>query len=128
MSAKVRVLVVEDEAITSMMLCKELSKSGFEAINKAATAEDAERTFEEQRPDFIFMDIRLIGSRDGIDAAEAILEKNTGPVPIAFMTAFTTEDVRARAMRLEPVAYLVKPLNVKELRAIVEAAVPRTDR
>jgi DNA-binding NarL/FixJ family response regulator len=100
------------------MLCKELRKRGFDAVNKAATAEDAERMAEELRPDFIFMDIRLIGKRDGIDAAESILAKRD--TPIAFMTAYSSEDVRARAQRLGPAAFIVKPVNVQKLAELIE--------
>lgn len=112
-----RVLVVEDEALISMMLCKALSKCGYEAVNKAATAEDAERMAEEIDPDFIFMDIRLIGERDGIDAAEAIRTKRQ--TPIAFMTAYSSNEIKKRAMELKPAAFLVKPVNLREIGSLV---------
>lgn len=114
---KVKVLVVEDEALISLMLCKALKKFGYEAVNKAATAEDAERMAEEFNPDFIFMDIRLVGQRDGIDAAEAIRAKRK--TPIAFMTAFSSAEVKDRAMKVDPAAYLVKPVDMKEVGELV---------
>lgn len=120
---KVKVLVVEDEALISLMMCKELRKFGFDAVNKAATADDAVRMVEEIKPDFIFMDIRLIGKRDGIDAAETILAGRKQPIPIAFMTAYSSAEVKDRAMKLNPAAFLVKPVNVGSLRALVEKEV-----
>lgn len=120
--ARAKILVVEDEALISMLLCRELKKSGFDAVNKVTTAEEAIRQAEALEPDFIFMDIRLDGPKDGIDAAEAILEGRRGKVPIAFMTAYSSASVKERAMRLRPAAYLVKPINVAELKSVVEAS------
>ncbi|MFA6505713.1 MAG: response regulator [Treponemataceae bacterium] len=120
---KLKVLVVEDEALISLMLCKELKKFGFDAVNKASTAEDAVRMVNEINPDFIFMDIRLIGHRDGIDAAETILAGRNEPIPIAFMTAYSSTEVKDRAMKLNPAAFLVKPVNVQSLRALIEREV-----
>ncbi len=115
--AKPKVLVVEDEALISMMLCRTLRNCGYDAVNKAVTAEDAERMVDEIDPDFIFMDIKLIGERDGIDAAESIRTKRK--TPIAFMTAFSSAEIRDRAMRLDPAAFLVKPVNLREVGDLV---------
>lgn len=41
MSEKIKVLVVEDEAITAMSLRIELERAGFEITDMVATAEDA---------------------------------------------------------------------------------------
>ena len=34
MEQKVKILVVEDEALTSLMICNELNKQGYDAFNE----------------------------------------------------------------------------------------------
>jgi DNA-binding NtrC family response regulator len=118
MERKARVLVVEDEALTALMLCNELRRQGFDAINNATSAEDAIRSAEEDSPDFIFMDIRLTGRMDGIDAAETIMNK--GRIPIAFMTGYYSLEIQERAMKLNPVAFLNKPVAINDLKSLIE--------
>jgi two-component system, response regulator PdtaR len=123
MERKTRVLVVEDEALTALMLCRELSNVGYEAVNNASSAEDAVRCAEEISPDFIFMDIRLTGIKDGIDAAEKIL--NRCRIPIAFMTGYYNTEIKDRAMKLHPVAFLNKPLIIENLKSIIDKETQR---
>ena len=60
------------------------------------------------------MDIRLIGSRDGIDAAAEIRRRfGIGSI---FVTANTDPETRERAQAVQPVAFLEKPLTEHRLK------------
>jgi CheY-like chemotaxis protein len=118
MKQKLKILVVEDEALTSLMICNELNGQGYDAFNEASTAEEAIRMAKEKAPDFIFMDIHLNGKLDGIDAARSIL--NQSSIPIAFMTGYPGGAIKDRALQLNPVAFISKPLNVRELKTIID--------
>ena len=70
---------------------------------------------EKERPDLVLMDIRLIGARDGIDAAAEIQRRFA--IPSIFVTANTDKVTRGRAQALAPIAFLEKPLTEPRLRA-----------
>ena len=69
-------------------------------------------------PDLILMDIRLNGDTDGIEAAKQI--RNHRPAPVIFITANTDDTAMRRASELGPLEYLSKPLDVTELRGIMQ--------
>ena len=67
-----RVLIVEDEFFISLHTKGLLQALGHVAVAVAVSADQAVAIAERERPDIVLMDIRLLGSRDGIDAAEEI--------------------------------------------------------
>jgi DNA-binding NarL/FixJ family response regulator len=77
------------------------------------------RRTQSERPDVALVDIRLIGPRDGIDAAEEILRRFG--VPSLFVTANTDPDTRGRAQAVEPLGFLEKPLAAQRLRVALRA-------
>jgi len=76
---KIRVAVVEDEALFREMLVGALSRQG--GIEVVGTADDAGQAIElarSRKPDVIVMDIELEGEMDGIDAALEIKKEDPG--------------------------------------------------
>ena len=69
------------------------------------------------------MDIRLIGSRDGIDAAEEI-RKRFG-VGSIFVTANTDPQTRQKAQAAQPLGFLEKPLTEQRLRLELSRVAPQ---
>ncbi len=119
MSGKKKILVVEDEAFTAMMLCENLARTGYQVFRPVSTGEEAVKSALEDNPDVILMDIHLAGSIDGIEAAEKISEKKT--IPIIFMTGYTNQDFIERTKNLRPVTYVNKPINISEMEKIIES-------
>jgi len=71
--ARIRVVIVEDEALFREMLVGALSRqSNLEVVDTADDAENAIALARTARPDVMLMDIELGGEMDGIDAALAI--------------------------------------------------------
>jgi CheY-like chemotaxis protein len=120
----IKILVVEDEAITALLLKREIQREGYEVCGPVATAEVALQLFEQARPDLVLMDIRLAGGIDGIEAAEQIVSGGHN-VPIIFMTGFSDEMIEARAKSLHPVAYLMKPVTFNHIRPVINNLFPR---
>lgn len=119
-----RVLVVEDEAIIASDIEEILHGLGHDVVGSVATGREAIRTAATCAPEVVLMDIRLQGDMDGVEAARRICEGV--PVPIIFLTAFADVDTIQRAVRTEPYAYLVKPLDDRELRSAMEIALYRS--
>ena len=69
------------------------------------------------------MDIRIRGSRDGIETARLIHER--WGTPVILLTAYADEDTIARAKITQPFGYILKPFEERELRTAIEIALYR---
>jgi len=84
--AECRVLVVDDEADNSALLEQLLTHAGFD-VRVAAEGAQGVNAFQEWRPQFIWMDLRM-PEMDGFDAVKRIRSFNGGrEVKIAAVTA-----------------------------------------
>ncbi|WP_242531207.1 response regulator [Roseococcus thiosulfatophilus] len=109
-----RVLIVEDEFFVAMDAEDSLTAAGFTVIGIAATAEAAVSLAESQSPDIVLMDIRLVGRRDGIDAAAEIRDRFG--IPCVFATAHSDPTTRHRAeVAAAPLGWLSKPYTRAEV-------------
>lgn len=118
MAENFKIMVVEDETWSAMLIENYLIKLGYQCPRPVATGSDAVKLAGEENPDLIFMDIRLADSINGIEAARMIVEKNPG-VFIAFMSAFQDYEVIEEAKKINCVAYFNKPLDMDELKEII---------
>jgi CheY-like chemotaxis protein len=114
-----RVLVVEDEFFIALHTEGMLQAMGHSVVGIAVSADEAVEMAEQHRPDVVLMDIRLIGVRDGIDAA-ADIKARVG-TPLLFVTAHTDLATRQKAAATRPLGFLEKPLTQERLRAGLEA-------
>jgi CheY-like chemotaxis protein len=126
MKEKAKILIVEDEIFTALWISDHLKKLGYNVGEPVVTGEDAVKRAAEEQPDLIFMDIRLAGAMDGIAAAEEILSRQN--IPIAFITGYSKKEIIERTKKLNPVAYLDKPLQMYEVEAVLAAVLPNADK
>ena len=112
-NAAPRILIVEDDYLVAMEAEAALVEAGFEAAGIASSAEEAVALAKTERPTLAVMDIRLIGKRDGVDAALDIF-RETG-VRCVFATAHHTLETRARAAPTDPLGWLPKPYSMDDL-------------
>lgn len=110
---KDRILVVEDEVLNAKFLTMQLNKNGFNAYKSVESGEEAILGAISERPEIIIMDIRLGGKIDGIQAAEEILKEYDAK--IIYLTGYIDKELRERADKTNHKAYLIKPVNIKEL-------------
>lgn len=76
---KIRVAVVEDEALFREMLVGALSRQvGLEVVDTAEDGEQAIALARKVKPDVMLMDIELAGEMDGIEASLAIKKESPG--------------------------------------------------
>ena len=120
MKERITILVVEDEAITAMIIKKELTIAGYLVSGIVATGEDAVDNVKQRQPDVITMDINLAGQIDGIEAARQILELYR--IPIIFLTGYEDKDIFERVNKLNPAAYLIKPAKIQDITAAINSA------
>ena len=118
-SERLRVLVVEDEAVISMEIEDMLEGLGCTVVGIAHNAEEAVRLAERERPDVVTMDVSLPGGGDGVTAATEIFERYG--LRSLFISAYTDPETIARARPARPIGWLRKPLTSRGLAAALEA-------
>jgi CheY-like chemotaxis protein len=122
MAKPAKILLVEDELLSAFHMTRQLKKLGFGVHPVLAFGEDAVSCTERDRPDLILMDISLAGEMSGLEAVRHIKERFD--VPVIFVTGYSDPEIREQAAALEPVAFLVKPVDDKTLRKWVYSVLP----
>ncbi len=112
------VLIVEDELIISKLLQNYLREMGQNVMGHVPSGEEAISFILENSPDLILMDIGLSGVLNGIETAEMI--KQTKDIPILFLTAHTDKNLLNKAKQVDPVGYLLKPIQPIQLEIVIE--------
>ncbi|MCM2312765.1 MAG: sigma-54 dependent transcriptional regulator, partial [Steroidobacteraceae bacterium] len=114
-----RILIADDEPSICEAFVALLAAEGHEALT-AANGRDAVRLAQSERPDAIFLDVRMPGL-DGLEALQQI--KAARPdVPVVVMTAYGTLDTAAAALRHDAFDYLGKPLDLGQVRRLLQRA------
>ena len=114
------ILIVEDDKITSAILSKYLKEAGYTNIYIASNVKECFAIIDKNIIDVILMDINLEEENEGIYAAQKIHRKHS--VPIIYVTGNQAEQTLQLAKLTEPYAYLIKPINQKELFSSIEIA------
>jgi PAS domain S-box-containing protein len=117
---KGKILIVEDEPIVALDLHQEILQMGCEVVGVAESADEALLAVSVCRPDLALMDIRIVGSMDGIQTAR-LLSSLYG-TPSILLTSYSDETTIARAARAMPYGYLTKPFQSGELKATMQVA------
>ncbi len=117
-----RVMIVEDEAIVAEDLRMCLGQMGYEVVGVADSAGAAERLAQTSSPELALLDIRIKGSRDGIELAAWLQEQRIGFV---YLTSHADETTLGRARNTEPLGYVLKPFHARELHPVLEMAFHR---
>lgn len=116
----IKILIVDDEKAICDLIDLNLSASGYhcKAVQNGLDAIDL---IEKENFDLVLLDIMLPGA-DGFDVMEYIRPLQ---VPVIFITAKHEVKDRVKGLKLGADDYLVKPFDVVELTARVEAVLRR---
>jgi len=116
------ILVCDDDRLVLATLVHGLKTAGFDVI-EADNGDDAILLARERRPDLALLDMRMNG-KTGLDVA-AYLRDHVG-TPFMFLSAFNDERIVRQAVEFGALAYLVKPLDVRQIVPAVESALARS--
>ncbi|MCA1644304.1 MAG: response regulator transcription factor [Chloroflexi bacterium] len=112
-----RILLVDDDRELIDLLAFALKRAGLEPI-AAHDAASAVRTFEEQKPDLVVLDINL-GGASGLDVLKEL--RRRAQLPVIMLTALDSEEDKVRGLDLGADDYLTKPFSHRELIARIRA-------
>lgn len=110
-------LVIEDDAVTAMLIEEELRDLGFDSVDTASSEAEAIEAVARRCPDLVTSDGSLL-SGDGISAVRRI--RASLLVPVIFITG----DAQQARRSLPGAPVLEKPFS----RAALASAVERTGR
>ncbi|MFM1990306.1 MAG: hypothetical protein RJA99_3263 [Pseudomonadota bacterium] len=116
------ILVCDDDRLVLATLVHGLKSAGYDVI-EADNGDDAILLARERRPDLALLDMRMNG-KTGLDVA-AYLRDHVG-TPFMFLSAFNDERIVRQAVEFGALAYLVKPLDVRQIVPAVESALARS--
>jgi EAL domain-containing protein (putative c-di-GMP-specific phosphodiesterase class I) len=114
-----RVLLVDDEPAIARALARVLGQAGH-VVTAAQSGDEAVTLLASSSFDVIISDIRMPGM-DGLTLLRAIRAKDLD-VPVAFMTGSPALETVIEAMENGAFRYLLKPVDIKDLLALVERA------
>ena len=117
------ILVVEDDRNISDLIQMYLVKEGFE-VRIAADGGKAIAEFQKSAPDLILLDI-MLPVMDGWAVCAKIRE--TSKVPIIMLTAKSEVFDRIQGLEMGADDYIVKPFEMNELLARINAVLRRTE-
>jgi DNA-binding NarL/FixJ family response regulator len=122
-----KILIIEDEPATRANLCEILELEGFASL-AAANGKTGVAAALRELPDLILCDVTM-PELDGHGVLSALrAEAATRQIPFIFLTAKgERQDVR-EGMNLGADDYLIKPVDVDDLLAAIEARLERSQQ
>ena len=113
-------LIVDDEPNVLYALAKGLRSDTQEVIT-ASSAKQAIELVQRRRPDAVILDVRL-SDMSGLEAFDQIRQIDPR-LPVLFITAYSTTETAIEAMKRGALEYLLKPVDLHQLREAVDKAI-----
>ncbi len=107
------ILIVEDEHDNRELLSEVVTRWGYRAIT-AADGKEGIEVFEKHPVDLVISDLKM-PNIDGVSFLEQIRERDRH-VAFIVLTGYPSIDSAVRTMKKGAFDYLVKPLDMEELR------------
>jgi len=123
----IRILLAEDNLVNQKLASRLLEKHGHNVVI-AANGRQALQRLESEEFDLVLMDVQM-PEMDGFETTAMIrkTEEATGAhLPIVAMTAHAMQGDKERCLTAGMDGYLSKPLNVKELLAVVQSVLEKS--
>ena len=122
-----KILIADDEPKIRRGLHAQIDRLGLpcEVCAEAEDGEIALEAAERLRPDILLVDINM-PFVNGLDFIEA-LRRTRADARVILITGYEEFEYARRALELDVHAYLLKPINVEELRRAVETAIDQLE-
>ncbi len=116
---KKKILVVDDEAGSALLIKSGLTKQGFEVF-QAGNGLEALLAVKQLMPDLVVMDL-MMPKMDGMKACALLkLDKRFSKIPVVMLTASAEKADQKLSEQVGANAFLNKPVNMVELTQKVQ--------
>lgn len=118
-----KVLIIDDENRTRELIAKMIDSFGFdiETIPEGENVQSGIKAIEKHDPDIVFLDIQMPDGT-GFDVIRSIENKR---FQVIFITAH--EEFAIKAIKFSALDYLLKPVDLMELKTALEKALDSID-
>ena len=124
MNTDYRILLVDDDAVFLRTLSRSLQRKGL-LVDMAECGSVALSCVEDQPYDLILLDLNLAGE-SGLVLLQDIKLKNPD-ASVVMLTAYASIATAVEAIKKGAENYLCKPVNTREVMALIEAAESESD-
>lgn len=118
-----RVVIADDELIIRMYLREILEHNGYEVAGEAEDGLDAVTICRKVKPDFVIMDLNM-PIMTGLEAAKIINEEKLVGF-IIVLTAYRDQEMAEKAVDIDVMGYIVKPVDEATLLPAIKIALHR---
>ncbi|MFH0869537.1 MAG: response regulator [archaeon] len=108
-----KIMIVEDSNLMTAVITNFVKKEGDYDIITAKNGEESVTKYKEQKPDLVFMDIKMPGM-DGLAALE-IIRKMDQSAKVVMCTALKEAEQEDRAKKLGAKGYIKKPFSREDI-------------
>ncbi len=118
-----KVLIIDDENRTRELIAKMIDSFGLDVLTipEGENVQSGIAAIEKHQPDIVFLDIQMPDGT-GFDVLASIPEKT---FEVIFITAH--EEYAIKAIKFSALDYLLKPVDLSELKASLEKAINTVD-
>lgn len=120
-----KLLIADDEINIRMGLSKSVNwgSLGIDSVYTARDGEEACRICEEHRIELILTDIRM----PEMDGLEIVKRLHYTPYQVIIMSGYAEFEYAREALKLGVTEYLLKPINIEELKEVVKKCISRIE-
>jgi len=122
--AREKVLVVDDKPEMIQILTDYVLGPRGYVLLTALNGEEGLRMALTEEPDLVILDLRM-PRMSGLQVLQALREQHC-PVPVIVITAYGSEEVVVRALRLGANDYVAKPFELDEMLNVIERVLSRS--
>src|SRR5438309_1290267 len=120
---RLKLLIIDDEPQHAEVVAESLERVGYECVIATSGREGANK-IETQEPDVILTDLKM-ADVDGLAIVRKVKEELQGAAEVVVITGHGDVQTAVEAMKAGAANYLQKPVNLAELRAMVDKAAER---
>ncbi|RJQ13284.1 MAG: sigma-54-dependent Fis family transcriptional regulator [Nitrospiraceae bacterium] len=117
MKSKGKIFLLDDEELIISMISRSLKKQGYEVM-AVTEADEVIEKIRSWSPDVIMLDVNIPDS-NGLDILQEIREREID-AEVVMLTADDSAETAVKAMKLGATDYLTKPLNIDEVKIVIE--------
>lgn len=113
-----KLLIVEDEFVIAQDIRRIATDLGHAVMGTVKSGEEAINALKKELPDLVLLDIKIIGSMNGIQLAK-LIEKQFN-LPYIYITSYSDTATLTEMNQTNPIGYILKPFDKRDIRVALE--------